>query len=65
MTGTRRAVRGPIRQLISAGPVARDVQPSAAIPVVTLATPGRKPLAVWTTVHERRMQAVLADFDYA
>jgi hypothetical protein len=51
--------------LISAGPVARDVQPSAAIPVVTLATPGRKPLAVWTTVHERRMQAVLADFDHA
>jgi DNA-binding MarR family transcriptional regulator len=54
-------VSGLIGQMITAGLVARDVDPAdRRASVVTLTDAGREQLAAWTTAHERRMDAALA-----
>lgn len=59
-------VSGLIGQMISAGLVARDVDPAdRRASVVTLTGAGRDQLAAWTTAHERRMDAALASLDDA
>lgn len=59
-------VSGLIGQMISAGLVARDVDPAdRRASVVTLTDAGRNQLAAWTTAHERRMDAALAALDDA
>ncbi|MDQ0958608.1 DNA-binding MarR family transcriptional regulator [Streptomyces sp. B4I13] len=59
-------VSGLIGQMISAGLVARDIDPAdRRASVVTLTAAGREQLAAWTTAHERRMDAALAGLDDA
>ncbi|MEU9282653.1 MarR family transcriptional regulator [Streptomyces sp. NPDC048342] len=54
-------VSGLIGQMITAGLVARDVDPAdRRASVVTLTDAGRQKLDAWTTAHERRMDAALA-----
>jgi DNA-binding MarR family transcriptional regulator len=54
-------VSGLIGQMITAGLVARDVDPAdRRASVVTLTDAGREKLAAWTTAHERRMDTALA-----
>ncbi|MEU9247756.1 MarR family transcriptional regulator [Streptomyces sp. NPDC048385] len=57
-------VSGLIGQMITAGLVARDVDPAdRRASVVTLTNAGRQKLDAWTTAHERRMDAALAALD--
>ncbi|MFR0355675.1 MarR family winged helix-turn-helix transcriptional regulator [Streptomyces sediminimaris] len=57
-------VSGLIGQMITAGLVARDVDPAdRRASVVTLTAAGREQLTAWTTAHERRMDAALAGLD--
>jgi DNA-binding MarR family transcriptional regulator len=57
-------VSGLIGQMISAGLVAREVDPvDRRASVVTLTEAGRDQLAAWTAAHERRMDAALAALD--
>jgi DNA-binding MarR family transcriptional regulator len=57
-------VSGLIGQMITAGLVARDVDPAdRRASVVTLTDAGREQLDAWTTAHERRMDAALAALD--
>ncbi|WP_329530956.1 MarR family winged helix-turn-helix transcriptional regulator [Streptomyces sp. NBC_01450] len=57
-------VSGLIGQMITAGLVAREVDPvDRRASVVTLTDAGRDQLAAWTTAHERRMDAALAALD--
>ncbi|MEU9154985.1 MarR family winged helix-turn-helix transcriptional regulator [Streptomyces sp. NPDC048417] len=57
-------VSGLIGQMITAGLVARDVDPAdRRASVVTLTTAGREQLAAWTTAHEHRMDAALTALD--
>lgn len=57
-------VSGLIGQMITAGLVARDVDPAdRRASVVTLTDAGREQLAAWTAAHERRMDTALAALD--
>ncbi|WP_405906194.1 MULTISPECIES: MarR family winged helix-turn-helix transcriptional regulator [unclassified Streptomyces] len=57
-------VSGLIGQMISAGLVVREVDPSdRRASVVTLTDAGRQQLAAWTAAHERRLDAALAALD--
>jgi DNA-binding MarR family transcriptional regulator len=57
-------VSGLIGQMITAGLVARDIDPvDRRASVVTLTDAGREKLAAWTAAHERRMDAALAALD--
>lgn len=57
-------VSGLIGQMITAGLVARDVDPAdRRASVVTLTEAGRRKLDAWTIAHERRMDAALAALD--
>ncbi|MFF0133082.1 MarR family winged helix-turn-helix transcriptional regulator [Streptomyces mirabilis] len=57
-------VSGLIGQMITAGLVARDVDPAdRRASGVTLTDAGRQKLDAWTTAHERRMDAALAALD--
>lgn len=57
-------VSGLIGQMITAGLVAREVDPGdRRASVVTLTDAGREQLAAWTVAHERRLDAALAALD--
>ncbi|MEV5985484.1 MarR family winged helix-turn-helix transcriptional regulator [Streptomyces sp. NPDC052051] len=57
-------VSGLIAQMITAGLVAREVDPTdRRASVVTLTAAGREQLTAWTTAHERRIDTALAALD--
>ncbi|MFE9882866.1 MarR family winged helix-turn-helix transcriptional regulator [Streptomyces sp. NPDC005784] len=59
-------VSGLIAQMITAGLVTRDVDPTdRRASVVALTAAGRDQLAAWTTAHEHRMDAALSALDDA
>ncbi|WP_327433539.1 MarR family winged helix-turn-helix transcriptional regulator [Streptomyces sp. NBC_01236] len=59
-------VSGLIAQMITAGLVTRDVDPTdRRASVVALTAAGRDQLAAWITAHEHRMDAALAALDDA
>lgn len=59
-------VSGLITQMISAGLVAREVDPGdRRASVVTLTDAGRDQLAAWTAAHEQRMDDALDSLDDA
>ncbi|MDJ0341750.1 MarR family transcriptional regulator [Streptomyces sp. H10-C2] len=59
-------VSGIIGQMMTAGLVAREVDPNdRRASVVTLTDAGRDKLAAWTDAHERRMDIALSTLDEA
>ncbi|MFI6274562.1 MarR family winged helix-turn-helix transcriptional regulator [Streptomyces sp. NPDC050988] len=57
-------VSGLIGQMITAGPVARGIDPAdRRVSVVTPTATGHEQFVAWTAAHERRMDAALAALD--